>query len=139
MGPINVANEPVISGKTATDLIRPILVGDEGQILQSAYFESVVIEAPGVSDEYDTWEGTITTGTTDTALAFTNIGTAGYQLMVTCDGPGNITFKLNGTGEPETTVKMGETFATDMMKFASLHISNSSGSNADYRIRAEGN
>jgi hypothetical protein len=111
---------------------------DDGALYTTAVIGDVVIEAPGVNSKYNTIEGSIADGITDQPVVFSSV-TTGYQLLVTNDSNTPMTFKINSTGNDAGTIGPGETFTTDLFKFTSLYISNSSGTAVDYRIRVEGN
>ncbi len=83
---------------------------------------------------YDSVEGTINNGATDTSVGFSNVSESFYTVITNDDLSNDFSVKFNSTGNNSVTVKAGETLRINGVQFTALYLSNSSGSNIAYRI-----
>jgi len=111
-----------------------IRITEDGALLQSAYFDSVIIEAPGVNDETDILELTLNPATT-TTFAFSNV-TTGYQYLVVNDG--STAIKYNVASKGYMGLEANDIVQEDNMKFTSLLVANALTTSADIRVRVSG-
>ena len=111
-----------------------VRITEDGALLQSAYFDSVIIEAPGVNDETDVLELKLNPATT-TTFSFSNV-TTGYQYMVANDG--DVTVKYNLGSKGYMNVLAGDAVQEDNMKFTSLLVANALTTSCDIRVRVTG-
>jgi hypothetical protein len=132
-----------IFGETIAGKIIPFLLGDDGEVLQSAYFDNIIIEAPGVNTKYAQISGTINNGLSNQAVNMGDV-TTGYAFEIINKTTDTILkLKLNGTGNAEIHIVNNFTLGTiglefNNMKFTSMHLTNDSGSNIDYDIKIIG-
>jgi hypothetical protein len=137
VGTVHVADgKLVIQGISPTGTKTNIAVTSGGEILQSASFENLVIESPGVNTERDIFEGQIADATT-LNLTFANV-TTGYDILIAIDtAGGDMKLRLNGESAGNT-VKGQSVFEVSGFKFTSAAIRNDSGMAVDYRIIING-
>jgi len=86
--------------------------------------------------KYDSVEGTLTNGISNSAVTKTNINTAyAFELINDETTAGrDMTVKLNAITNADHTVKAGETWSVNDLDITNVYLSNASGSNIAYRI-----
>jgi len=91
------------------------------------------------SSEYATAEGTLSNGASDEAIVLSELKTIG-TIAITNDNSSDksMTIKFNDTTKDERTIKAGETLSLEEVSIEHVYLSNSSGSDIDYRIIAWG-
>lgn len=109
-------------------------VTSNNELLVSASFGGVVIEAPGINDETDVLAITLNPATT-TNFSFSNV-TTGYTYLIANDGAVNVTYNVNSDGA--MTVKSGEAIQEDNIKFSTFQMINASTTSCALRIRISG-
>jgi hypothetical protein len=111
-----------------------ISLDENGNLLTSAVFGDVIIEAPGVNSKSDKFEGNLNPATT-TTFPFSNV-TTGYAYQVANDGLVNMTYAVsNGAAN---TIKAGEIHVESEYKFTSLTLINALTTSCDFRIKVSG-
>ncbi len=90
--------------------------------------------------KYNSVEGTINDGVSNTSISLGNIRVV-YQIEIINDSKtlnDDFTVKFNSTSSASITIKADESFTISDMELTALYMSNSSGSNIDYRVRLLG-
>jgi len=138
-----IRNSVLIFGEDSTGSRKSVLVGEDGEIFQSAYFEDVIIEAPGVNTAIENVAGTINNGQSNVNIDMGDV-TTGYGLaIINKTDDTTITMKLGGTDKDPINVSNSTSIGTlgvriSEQKFTSIHLSNASGSAVNYDIVIQG-
>ena len=125
----------LILGKTAAGSNIPVKLGPDGQMLMAAYFDTVIIEAPGVNTVYDSGSVVLTASTANQEIVFNKIAT-GYALIISNESEFSLTFKLD-SGE-EIAIGPEEEITVSNQKFLKLYVSNNNAAAVTINFMAAG-
>jgi hypothetical protein len=128
---------------TAQGILDALIEGYAKVTIEGIAIDSVIVEAPGVHENYETIVGTINNGLSNISIPLGDVSTGYAVSIINKTQDTLITMKLNGTDKDAINITndinlglLGVNISN--LKFDSVHLSNASGENVDYEIIIKG-